>query len=48
LRAKKLRHFLSIIVRVLESFGKHFWVIFVSKLVDAGATLFILAKMFHG
>ena len=32
---------------MLESFGKHFGVIFVSKLVDAGATLFILAKMFH-
>ena len=35
-------NFLVIILRMLESFEKHFCVIFVSKLVDAGAILFNL------
>ena len=40
--------FLSIILRMIESFRKHFLAILASKLSDAVAILFILAKAFHG
>jgi len=47
-RAKNLCHFPSIIYVCLEASETLFRVIFASELPDAGAMLFILAKLFEG